>query len=187
MIIDHFPNFIQRIIKNSEDDFYHIVHGCRHCGYAGNLHRHASYHRTIICKEITARVRIQRVICPNCKKTHAIIPYDLIPYFQHTLETIIRLLEFIISKKASYSQSLTVYRMFNLSFSSAHINLYIRRFKSNLNNIAYFFRVFCNIFLEPTASVAEVINKLLELQFKIFNKDYFNKMNRYFLSKVKLA
>ena len=24
MIIDHFPNFIQRIIKNSEDDFYHI-------------------------------------------------------------------------------------------------------------------------------------------------------------------
>ena len=77
--------------------------------------------------------------------------------------------------------------MFNLSFSSAHINLYIRRFKSNLNNIAYFFRVFCNIFLEPTAIVAEVINKLLELQFKIFNKDYFNKMNRYFLSKVKLA
>ena len=135
MIIDHFPNFIQRIIKNSEDDFYHIVHGCRHCGYAGNLHRHASYHRTIICKEITARVRIQRVICPNCKKTHAIIPSDLIPYFQHTLETIIRLLEFIISKKASYSQSLTVYRMFNLSFSSAHINLYIRRFKSNLNNV----------------------------------------------------
>lgn len=139
MIIDHFPNFIQRVIKNSEDDFYHIVHGCRHCGYAGNLHRHASYHRTIICKEITARVRIQRVICPNCKKTHAIIPSDLIPYFQHTLETIVRLLEFILSKKASYSQSLMIYRMFNLSFSSAHINLYIRRFKSNLNNITYFF------------------------------------------------
>ena len=111
----------------------------------------------------------------------------MIPYFQHTLETIVRLLEFILSKKASYSQSLMIYRMFNLSFSSVHINLYIRRFKSNLNNITYFFRVFCNTFLEPTASVAEIINKLLELQFKIFNKDYFNKMNIYFLAKVKLA
>ncbi|PPV12147.1 hypothetical protein AWN73_19720 [Clostridium butyricum] len=28
MIIDNIPNFIQRIIKNSEDDFYVPVHGC---------------------------------------------------------------------------------------------------------------------------------------------------------------
>lgn len=187
MIIDNFPNFIQRVIKNSEDDFYHIVHGCRHCGYAGNLHRHACYHRTIICKQITAKVRIQRVICPNCRKTHAIIPSDLIPYFQYTLETILRLLEFIINKKASYSQSLKVYRSFNLSFSSAHINLYMRRFRSNLNNITYFYRVFCNIFLEPTAGAAEILNKLFELEYTIFNKDYFNKMNRCFLAKVKLV
>lgn len=187
MIIDNFPNFIQRVIKNSEDDFYHIVHGCRHCGYAGNLHRHASYHRTIICKQITARVRIQRVICPNCKKTHAIIPSHLIPYFQHTLETIVKLLEFILSKRASYSQSIKIYRSFNLSFSSAHINLYMRRFKSNINNITYFYRVFCNIFLEPTASAAEILSELFELEYKVFNKDYFNKMNMYFLAKVKLV
>ena len=185
MIIDNFPNFIQRVIKNSEDDFYHIVHGCCHCGYAGNLHRHACYNRTIICKQITARVRIQRVICPNCRKTHAIIPSDLIPYFQHTLETILRLLEFIINKRASYSQSLKVYRSFNLSFSPAHINLYVRRFRSNLNNITYFYRVFYNVFLEPTAGAAEIITELFELEYKAFNKDYFNKMNRYFLAKVK--
>lgn len=52
MIIDNIPNFIQRIIKKSEDDFYFPVHGCRQCGYPGNLHRHASYYRNVICEEV---------------------------------------------------------------------------------------------------------------------------------------
>jgi hypothetical protein len=74
----NFSNYIQRIIKNSEENFYHVQQGCKNCGYGGNLHRHATYQRTVICKEITARVTIQRVICPDCKKTHALIPSDLI-------------------------------------------------------------------------------------------------------------
>ena len=57
MIIDNIPNFIQRIVKKSEDDFYIPVHGCHQCGYAGNLHRHASYYRNVICEEVTARIR----------------------------------------------------------------------------------------------------------------------------------
>lgn len=73
MIIVKFPNFIQRILKNSEENFYHVQQGCKNCGYGGNLHRHASYQRTIICKSITTRITIQRVICPDCGKTHALI------------------------------------------------------------------------------------------------------------------
>lgn len=184
MIIDKFPNFIQRVIKNSEDDFYNIVQGCRQCGYAGNLHRHASYYRNIICKEIITKVRIQRVICPSCRKTHAIIPSDLIPYFQHTLETIVRLLEFIIAKKASYSQLLKVYKCINLSFELGHVNLYMKRFKSNCNRITYYYRVFCNTFLEPSASEADILKKMIALETKSFNKDYFDKINTYFLSEV---
>lgn len=184
MIIVHFTNFIQRVIKNSEDDFYHVIHGCRHCGYAGNLHRHASYHRTIICKEITTSVKIQRVICPNCNKTHALIPSDIIPYFQHTLETILNLLELIKIKKDSYSKVIKEFKNFNLSLDLGHLYLYIKRFTSNLDKTTYYFRVYCDIFLEPTASEADVISKLKTFQLSIFNCNYFNKMPSYFLSKV---
>jgi hypothetical protein len=184
MIIDNFPNFIQRIIKNSEDDFYHTIHGCRQCGYAGNLHRHASYHRNIICAEVTARIRIQRVICPDCKKTHAIIPSDLIPYYQHTLETIVRLLDIIKVKKQSYSKVITCYRRFNLSFSLGHITLYVKRFEKNVSMICYYYRIYCGIFLPPTVSEAGILSSLLTFNLNIFNSTYFNRMPRYFLSKV---
>jgi Domain of unknown function (DUF6431) len=184
MIIVHLPNFIQRVIKNSEGDFYHVIHGCRHCGYGGNLHRHASYHRTIICKEITAKVKIQRVICPDCRKTHSLIPSDLIPYFQHTLETIISLLELIKVKKDSYSKILKKFKDLNLSFDLGHLTLYIKRFKVNLSKITYYYRVYCDIFLEPNASAADIISKLRIFELCTFNLNYFNKMPNYFLSRI---
>ncbi len=184
MIIDNFPNFIQRVMKNSEDDFYHIIHGCRQCGYAGNLHRHASYHRNIICREVTATIRIQRVICPDCKKTHAIIPSDLIPYFQHTLETIIKLLDIIKVKKQSYSKVINYYRRFNLSFSLGHVTLYVKRFEKNVSILCYYYRIYCGVFLPPAASEASILDTLLSFKLNIFNTDYFKRMPNYFLSKV---
>lgn len=185
MIIVNFPNFIQRIIKNSQEVFYQVQHGCKNCGYAGNLHKHATYQRTVICKEITARVTIQRVICPDCRKTHALIPANLIPYFQHTIETILQLLELIEIKKQSYSTIIKSFRKFNLSFSLGHIVLYIKRFKNNIANIEYYFRVFADVFLEPSGSGALVISTITD-KFDIgtLNVNYSYKMNSYFLSKV---
>lgn len=185
MIIVNFANYIQRIIKNSEEIFYHVQHGCKKCGYGGNLHRHATYQRNIICKEITARVTIQRVICPDCRKTHALIPSDLIPYFQHTLGTILKLLELINSKKQSYTTIIKSFRKFNLSFSLGHISLYVKRFKTNIERIEYYFRVFNNIFLEPSgcgALIITTINNNFNMQ--NLNADYSVRMNSYFLSKV---
>ncbi len=185
MIIVNFPNFIQRIIKNSEENFYQVQHGCKNCGYGGNLHRHATYQRTIICEEITARVTIQRVICPDCGKTHALIPSDLIPYFQHTLKTIVKLLELINNKKQSYTTIIKFLKKFNLSFSLGHISLYVKRFKTNTDRIEYYFRVFNNIFLEPSGSGALIITTIINnFNMQNLNTDYSYKMNSYFLSKV---
>lgn len=185
MIIVKFPNFIQRIIKNSEEIFYHVQHGCKNCGYGGNLHKHATYQRNIICKEITTRITIQRVICPDCKKTHALIPADLIPYFQHTIETILHLLELIEVKKESYSTIIKSFRKFNLSFSLGHIGLYVKRFRSNIAKVEYYFRVFADIFLEPSGSGALVITTITnKFDIKALNLDYSSKMNSYFLSRV---
>lgn len=185
MIIVSFPNFIQRIIKNSEEIFYQVQHGCEKCGYGGNLHKHATYKRSIICKEITVQITIQRVICPDCKKTHALIPADLIPYFQHTIKTILNLLEFIEVKKESYSTIIKSFRKFNLSFSLGHIGLYVKRFRSNIANVEYYFRVFADIFLEPFGSGALVISTITDkFDIETLNVDYSYKMNSYFLSKV---
>lgn len=185
MIIDKFPNFIQRIIKNLEDNFYHTVTGCSRCGYGGNLHRHGSYTRNVISPEITTVINIQRVMCPDCNKTHALIPSDLIPYFQHTLKTISLLLKLVYLKKLSYSRIIDDFKQFNLSFSTAHIYLYINRFKDNINNITYYFRVFCNLFLDPPVSEATVLKSILDnYELNEFNNRYFYKSNRYFFSRV---
>jgi len=159
MIIVKFPNFIQRILKNSEENFYHVQRGCKNCGYSSNLHRYASYQRTIICRSITTKITIQRVICPDCGKTHALINSDLIHYFQHIIETILNLLELINIKKQSYSEIIKSFRKFNLSFSLGHISLYVKRFKTNMYNIEYYFRVYNNIFLEPSGSEVVELDK----------------------------
>ena len=185
MIIDKFPNFIQRIIKNSGENFYHTVTGCSHCGYGGNLHRHGSYTRNIVSCEITTVINIQRVICPCCNKTHAIIPSDLIPYFQHTLNTISLLLELVYLKGLSYSKIINNFNKFNLSFSTAHIYLYINRFRNNIDNIAYYLRVYCNLFHDPPVSGATILKSIFD-NYKLneFNNSYFYKSNNYFLSRV---
>jgi len=185
MIIVKFPSFIQRILKNSKENFYHVIRGCSNCGYAGNLHRHASYQRTVICRYITTRITIQRVICPDCGKTHALIPSDLIPYFQHTLETILKLLELIKIKKQSYSKIIKSFREFNLSFSLGHVSLYVKRFKTNMCKIEYYFRVYNNIFLEPTGSGAAILTTIINsFNVQNLNTDYSSRMDAYFLSKV---
>jgi len=185
MIIVKFPNFIQRILKNSEENFYNVINGCSNCGYGGNLHRHASYQRTIICRSITTRITIQRVICPDCGKTHALIPSDLIPYFQHTVETILNLLELINIKRQSYSEIIKSFRNFNLSFSLGHVSLYVKRFKTNICNIEYYFRVFNNIFLKPSGSGAVILTTITNsFSVQNLNTDYSLRMNSYFLSKV---
>jgi len=184
MIIVNFPNYIQRIIKNSEENFYHVQQGCKNCGYGGNLHRHATYQRNVICKSITASVTIQRVICPDCRKTHALIPSDLIPYFQHTLETILNLLELINIKKQSYSEIIKSFRKFNLSFSLGHVSLYVKRFKTNMCKIEYYFRVYNNIFLEPSGSGAAILATITNnFNAQNLNADYSSRMDTYFLSR----
>lgn len=183
MIIDNIPNFIQRIVKKSEDDFYIPVHGCHQCGYAGNLHRHASYYRNVICEEVTARIRIQRVICPSCHKTHAIIPSDLIPYYQHTLVTVLKLIELVKVKKKSYSQLVKSFNKSNPYFCESHINFYLRRFNSNYNRVLYYFRTVLNYIPNPPNCEAGIILNKINMNPFEFNRSYFQHMPKFFLAK----
>lgn len=66
---------------------------CPMCRAKNRLQRHGFYERTAIeGEEEVYRIPICRLICPDCRKTVSILPSFLLPYFQHTMDFIIRIL-----------------------------------------------------------------------------------------------
>lgn len=62
---------------NNEIDFFKLK--CP-CGHTGHLTRHAYYTRTVRTVRGIIRIKILRVICSICKKTHAVMMHHIIPY-----------------------------------------------------------------------------------------------------------
>lgn len=52
------------------------------CGCSGCLLVHAYYHRTLKTPAGPVRMRIMRVFCSACQKTHALLPAFVVPYSQ---------------------------------------------------------------------------------------------------------
>ena len=53
---------------------------CPNCGAADNYAHHGHYHRHFDDGAGERRVRIERVRCLSCRKTHALIWKDMVPY-----------------------------------------------------------------------------------------------------------
>ena len=53
---------------------------CPSCGAAGNYAHHGHYHRHFDDGTGERRVRVERVRCLSCKKTHALVWRDMAPY-----------------------------------------------------------------------------------------------------------
>lgn len=56
------------------------------CGHSACLSVHGYYHRTVRTSKGSFRLRICRVICSECGRTHAILPESIVPYDQISLE-----------------------------------------------------------------------------------------------------
>ena len=56
------------------------------CGYSACLSVYGHYHRTVRTSKGSFRLRICRVICSECGRTHAILPESIVPYDQISLE-----------------------------------------------------------------------------------------------------
>ena len=52
------------------------------CGQSGGLIRHAYYSRKIKMKSRVIRLRILRLICKACGRTHAVLLSEMVPYSQ---------------------------------------------------------------------------------------------------------
>lgn len=52
------------------------------CGHSGCLGRHGRYTRSVITEDGKVSLRILRLRCSDCGKTHAILPASIVPYCQ---------------------------------------------------------------------------------------------------------
>lgn len=69
------------------------------CTAHGNIHRNGYYWRFGITEELTSKIPVCRMKCLLCGVNISILPDFLIPYFQHTIKTVLDLIHDLIQKK----------------------------------------------------------------------------------------
>jgi hypothetical protein len=92
-----------------KDNSFPIFDQCPNCKCPspGNLHRHGFYWRFGVTEEGSVRVPICRMKCLQCGVSLSVLPDFFIPYFQHTIHTILqRIYRLLQEKKASGSRQL---------------------------------------------------------------------------------
>ncbi len=95
-------------VLGKENDFpmFDQCPNCQ-CPSPGNIHRHGYYWRFGVTEEETVRVPICRMKCLQCKVSLSILPDFFIPYFQHTIHTILqRVYQLLHDKKGKSSRQL---------------------------------------------------------------------------------
>lgn len=63
------------------------------CGCSGSCIRYGSYRRHVKAEGTKFLLTIQRVLCQNCRRSHALLPASLVPYSQIPLEDHVSLIE----------------------------------------------------------------------------------------------
>lgn len=71
------------------------------CGVKGNCIKYGWFKRKLIINDKIVIVKLQRIYCKHCKKTHTIMPKFIIPYNQHSFTYILDLVIEYQGKKIS--------------------------------------------------------------------------------------
>lgn len=105
------------------------------CGRSGHLTKHAYYTRTAKTTEGPITLRILRVKCKRCGKTHALFPECIVPYSQILLEDHLKIIT-AYSNKTSFEPIM----MSNLYIDESNIRYIIKKYLSHWKErIAAFF------------------------------------------------
>lgn len=84
---------VPRYVELGRDNDFPELDCCPMCRARNRLQRHGFYERNAIDSESAIyRIIICRLICPDCRKTISILPTFLLPYFQHTMDFMLRIL-----------------------------------------------------------------------------------------------
>jgi hypothetical protein len=111
--------------KENEFPLFDVCPNCK-CPAHGNLHRNGYYWRYGITEEATLRIPISRLRCLQCEVNISILPDFLIPYFQHTIHTVLERVNQIIQRK-------------NIKGSRQLLRFYLNRYLKSINWTHSFF------------------------------------------------
>lgn len=129
MIISHdFGIGLEEYGERGKENVFPLFDECPNCKCAGhgNLHRNGYYWRYGVTEDVTLLIPICRLKCLQCEVNISILPDFLIPYFQHTVHTVLdRINQVLQKKRAKGSRQL-------LSF-------YYKRYLKGINWIHSFF------------------------------------------------
>lgn len=107
---------------------YPTFNHCPQCGHFVNLVRHGYYQRHIPEEDRVWVLDICRYLCPDCGRTLSLLPWFLLPFFQHPRSTIFTALREHFRGRVE-------------TFISRQLqSFYARRFIRNLNAIVSSFR-----------------------------------------------
>lgn len=98
------------------------------CGIKGSCIKYGRYKRNLIINDKVVIIKLQRVYCKHCKKTHTIIPKFIIPYEQQSFTYILELINEYKCKvfsKADYelSRIMSNYNKWTNRLNSIGINI----------------------------------------------------------------
>jgi len=189
MIIIKFPDFIQYNLIKDKNIFKQQIYECPNCKFEGRLYNHGSYQRNVITEDNSYRITINRVKCPICGKTHALIPDFLIPYFQHSFYTVKKCLELKFLERYSYKNIIDYFEQRNINsyISAPAISIFVNRFISITSNIRLFFNTYTEIYSNESTSERELltfINAYNSNSNSQFNLNYFKNMPTFFMCKT---
>ena len=93
------------------------------CGRSGCLIKHAYYERRVKTPDGCITLRILRVICKRCHKTHAVFPEWIVPYSQILLKDHLKIIQTHLNQ-----DSFEPIMMSNLYIDESNIRYIIRQY-----------------------------------------------------------
>lgn len=187
-------NFLRNITKNTlyEEKILFHMYGCKNCGYTGMLYRHGHYTRNVITLYQHFPLRVQRFICPSCRKTYSRLPSCLIPYFVYSFDVIIFCLyfAFFLSKELKAPCQFLQSNNPHCFISRQSGQFFKKRFIASISFTNSFFALFDAFYYDMELSVFDlnhaagiVVRKIVKYDLSAsFNLDFFNSMPKYFFS-----
>lgn len=96
IMITVFVSEINPVSQKFYDHLMERVYPCRlscTCGCVGSMIRYGSYHRHVKSDGTNLRLKVQRVLCCSCGRSHALLPSALVPYSQIPLKDQVSVIE----------------------------------------------------------------------------------------------
>lgn len=182
MIIDfkvNFNNYEEKVLNNY--DFVRYI--CPTCMAKHTLTRHASYERNISFLQkdmlINKKLKMLRLKCSSCDKTHAVLPNDIIPYCIYSYSFVAKVLmnHFLEGKSV-----LSISTHYNISFQL--IYSFILKLNLFLNDCIYVLRILFFLKNVFTPSIKNVLNEIHRLSSNnCFLEEFFKETKWMFLMK----